>query len=155
LLPHVGEVVGRAYSESDLGALVLSSHSGGYQALAHTLAVGGLTDKVRQVILLDSVYGYVSTFEAWARASLGQNRLAVVYTDGGGTLANAQKLATDLKGSIGAAGLDAKLVLDDRTYATQPQSAFSAPLVFKRSSLAHDQTAMYYFGKLVQAAAVE
>ena len=52
LLPRIGQLVGRAYGESDLGSIALTSHSGGYRALAHTLDRGGLTDHVTQVILL-------------------------------------------------------------------------------------------------------
>jgi hypothetical protein len=149
LLPDIGGLAGRAYTEADLGGLVLTSHSGGYQALAHTLDRGGLTPHVKQVILLDSAYGNLAQFEAWANASLGQNRLAVVYTDGGGTLANSQKLATDLKAAMASSHVSSALILDDRTYATQPDAAFGAPLVFKHSALSHDGTALYYFGKLV------
>ena len=142
LLPRIGALAGRNYTEQDLGALVLSSHSGGYRALAHTLDRGGLTPHVRQVILLDSVYDNVAQFEAWASAAPGQNRLAVVYTDGAGTKPLSQKLASDAR-SWGAP------VVDDRTFATLTDAAFAAPLLFKRSALSHDGTAQYYFGRLL------
>ena len=148
LLPKIGALAGRTYTEDDLDGIVLTSHSGGYQALAHTLSIGGLTQHVKQVVLLDSVYGFTSTFEAWAKAAPGKHRLAVVYTDGGGTEANAQKMAADAKG-WGAP------LLDDRTFATQLDAAFEAPLVFKRSALSHDGTAQYYFGKLVAHAGLQ
>jgi hypothetical protein len=149
LLPHVGELAGRTYDESDLSSIVLSSHSGGYRALAHSLDRGGLTDHVVQVILLDSVYDNVAQFEAWAQDALGLARLAVVYTDNAGTLALSQQMASDARGWLQQAGLSASLLLDDRTFATQPDSAFDAPLVFKRSALSHDGTAQAYFGKLL------
>jgi hypothetical protein len=152
LLPHIGALASRTYAESDLGGIVLTSHSGGYQALAHSLSIGGLTDHVREIILLDSVYGFLPQLEAWEKAALGKNRVAVIYTDGGGTEANAQSMATDARKALAAAGLPASMLLDDRTFATQPETAFAAPLVFKRSSLAHDQTAVYYFSRLLQQA---
>lgn len=142
LLPRIGALAGRDYTEDDLGAIVLASHSGGYQAVAHSLSVGGLTDRVTQVILLDSLYGFGETFEEWAGAAPGDHRLAVIYTDGGGTKANAQNLATDMK----AWGVP---MLDDRTFVAQPDAAFDAPLVFKRSGLSHDGAAQVYFGKLL------
>jgi hypothetical protein len=142
LLPKIGALAGRTYTEDDLGKIVLTSHSGGYQATAHTIDRGGLTDHITQVILLDSAYAFTSTFEAWAKAAPGQHRLAVVYTDYAGTEANAQHLATDAH-SWGAP------ILDDRTFATQPDSAFASPLIFKRSALSHDGTAQYYFARLI------
>jgi hypothetical protein len=149
LLPHLGELAGRAYTEADLGSIVLTSHSGGYIATAHTLDRGGLTGHVTQVILLDSAYGNLDQFEAWEKSSLGTARLAVVYTDSAGTAANSRKLATDAHAFVKAAGLDPKLVLDDRTWSTLTDAAFDAPLLFKRSALSHDGTAQYYFGRLL------
>ena len=151
LLPHIGALAGRTYTEEDLDGIVLSSHSGGYQALAHSLSIGGLTQHVKQVILLDSLYGFGDTFEAWAKAAPGKQRLAVVYTDGGGTEANAQKLATDAR----SFGVPTGAILDDRTFATQPDAAFEAPLLFKRSALTHDGTAQYYFQRLVAHATLQ
>ncbi len=124
-------------SEADLGSIVLSSHSGGYIALAHTLDRGGLTGHVTQVILLESVYGCLPQFEAYARSG---GRLAVVYTDYAGTRANSVEMAEDLR-EPGA--------LDDRTYSTLSDAQFDARLFFKRSALTHDGTAQYYFGRLV------
>jgi hypothetical protein len=138
LLPRIGELAGRGYAEADLGKIVLSSHSGGYRALAHTLDRGGLTHRVSQVLLFDSVYDNVAQFEGFGASG---GRLAIVYTDSGGTLANSQRIATDARrwGET----------LDDRTYATLPDSAFDARLFFKRSALSHDGTAQYYFGRLL------
>lgn len=140
LLPKIGALAGRTYEESDLGAIALTSHSGGYIALAHTLDRGGLTNRVKQVILLDSAYGNLAQFEAYARSG---GRMAVVYTDYAGTLANAQKMASDLR--------DLK-PLDDRTYSTLSDAQLATPLLFKRSALTHDGTAQYYFGKLLAQA---
>ena len=124
-------------------------------ALAHTLDRGGLTEHVTQVILLDSVYGNQAQFEAWAQAALGEARLAVVYTDNAGTLANSQKMANDAKSWVHAAGVSVKTVVDDRTTSTLPDSAFDAPILFKRSALPYDGTAQYYFGKLLAHAGLD
>ncbi len=155
LLPRIGELAGRDYGESDLGSIVLSSHSGGYRALAHSLDRGGLTDRVTQVILLDSVYGNLAQFEAFAQEALGAARLAVVYTDQAGTAVNSQQLADDARGWLAAAGLDKGLLVDDRTFRTLPDAAFAAPLFFKRSALSHDGTAQVYFGKLLAHAGLD
>src|SRR5262249_57906746 len=103
----------------------------------HTLDRGGLTDHVTQVILLDSVYGNLAQFEAYARSG---GRMAVVYTDHAGTLLNSQHMANDLE--------DLK-PFDDRTYSTLTGAQLDAPLLFKRSALSHDGTGLYYFGRLL------
>jgi hypothetical protein len=148
LLPHIGALAGRSYSESDLGAMVLSTHSGGYQAVADILDHGGLTPLVTGVVLLDSLYGDMAQYEAWLKGDLAHHRMAVIYTDGGGTEANSQSLATSVSGWLAAAGLPSSMLVDHRTLDALPDAAFSAPLVFSRTALAHDQTAATYFGLL-------
>lgn len=149
LLPHVGALAGRAYGEADLGRVVLSSHSGGYAAVAMALDRGGLADHVSQVILLDSLYGNTAEYDAWVRGAPGQRRIAVVYTGAGGTKANSQAMAVRAKGWAQAAGLPAGALLDDRTTATLADAAFDAPLIFKASGLSHDGVAGYYLSRLV------
>ncbi len=76
-----------------LGDLILTSHSGGYAAVAANLD-GSLP--VRQVQLYDSLYGYLPTYRAYVNAG---GRLRSNYTSTGGTDANnltlASQLATD------------------------------------------------------------
>ena len=152
LLPQIGALAGRAYGEKDLGAMVLSSHSGGYRAVGDVLEKGGLSPLVRAVLLFDSLYGSVPQYTAWLRGDLAHRRLAIVYTDGGGTKAGSQALATQVQGWARAARLPAGAVLDDRSTGTLGPAAFGAPLFFKRSALAHDATVQYYFSRLVGAA---
>jgi hypothetical protein len=78
-----------------LGELVLSSHSGGYQAVAVNLAAGNMAPPVTQVDLFDSLYGYESTYESFA---LGGGLFRSNYTAGGGTLDNNQAMAAWLAG---------------------------------------------------------
>jgi hypothetical protein len=149
LLPHVGELAGRSYDLDDLGRIVLSSHSGGYIAVGDILDRGGLTEHVSEVILLDSLYGSVPQYEAWLRGGLGTRRLAVVYTAGGGTLANSQALATRAADWLRDAGLSATLLLDERYSRDLPVTSMDAPLYFYKSSLSHDGTALYWYGRLL------
>lgn len=149
LLPKLGELAGRMYSEADLGKLVLATHSGGYQAVALILDRGGLTAQVSEVILLDSLYGNTAEFDAWLKGGLGTRRLANVYTGSGGTLANAQAMAVRAKAWAQAARLPASALLDDRTTATLADGNFNAPLFFKRSGLSHDGVVAYYLPKLL------
>lgn len=78
-----------------LGEVVLTSHSGGYQAVAANL--GSTLLPVTQVDLFDSVYGYESTFETFA---VGGGRLRSDYTQTGGTLANNQAMAAWLASRV-------------------------------------------------------
>ena len=86
---------GRVQSPA-LGELVLTSHSGGYWAVASNLdpAVNALP--VAQIDLFDSVYGFESSFEAFAEAG---GVLRSNYTSGGGTLDNNQAMVADLEGA--------------------------------------------------------
>lgn len=76
-----------------LGDMVLTSHSGGYQAVALNLMEDNLAPPAAQVDLYDSLYGYESTYESYA---IGGGILRSNYTSGGGTLDNNEGLAASL-----------------------------------------------------------
>ncbi len=63
------------------GKVVLSAHSGGYQPAAGCLAHGGA--RVTDVILLDALYGFSSTFSRWVsgkpEGDLPRRRLVSFY----------------------------------------------------------------------------
>ncbi len=84
------------YRELDLapalGDLVLTSHSGGYQAVAAGLEAG--SPPVAQVGLFDALYGRTETFAAWALAG---GRLRSVWTVDGGTAAPNQEVDAVLR----------------------------------------------------------
>jgi hypothetical protein len=75
-----------------LGDVVLTSHSGGYAAVAANLA-DTATFAVGQVDLFDSLYGYLTTYRDFVLAG---HRLRSNYTSGGGTDTNNMMLATTL-----------------------------------------------------------
>ncbi len=129
---------------ADIGTVIVASHSGGYQAAAGIASKGGIP--VAEIDLLDSLYGNIADFDAWAQAvgsSPGQ-RFADVYTQGGGTLANSQAMATRA-----AAWVPPAQLLDDRTTDTLTDAQYAHQLLFKLSALSHDGVPGYYFGKLV------
>jgi hypothetical protein len=72
------------------GDLVVTSHSGGYQAAAAALDPSNLPPKVAQVNLFDSLYGYETAFESFA---LSGGALRSNYSETGGTLENNQAMA--------------------------------------------------------------
>ncbi|MBI4955440.1 MAG: hypothetical protein HY908_25685, partial [Myxococcales bacterium] len=75
--------------------LALTSHSGGYWAVANNLDPSVNALPVRQVDLFDSLYGFEATYVGWAEAGgLWRSN----YTAGGGTLDNNQTAASTLVG---------------------------------------------------------
>ncbi len=75
------------------GMQVLTTHSGGYNAVANVVESGGLP--VSAVHLFDALYGRDSAFEAFA---LSGGVLRSIYTDGGGTDENNRALRDTLEG---------------------------------------------------------
>jgi hypothetical protein len=73
--------------------VMLTSHSGGYRAVA-TILADDLPFPVTMVGLYDSLYGYADTYAAYALAG---GWLRSSYTAGGGTDANNLALAADLE----------------------------------------------------------
>src|SRR5262249_55487587 len=74
-----------------LGRVTLTSHSGGYVAVAQNLAPARFV--VGQIDLFDSVYGYIPTFRDFALAG---GRLRSDYTSTGGTDDNNRTLGQQL-----------------------------------------------------------
>jgi hypothetical protein len=128
---------------ADVGTVIVSSHSGGYQTAAAIASKGGVPGVV-EIDLLDSLYGNSADFDAWAMAVAPGKRFADVYTSGGGTLANSQAMATRAQPWVPAAEL-----LDDRTTDTLSDAQYAHELIFKMSGLTHDGVPAYYFGKFV------
>jgi hypothetical protein len=74
-----------------IGDVVLTSHSGGYRAVAANLDIPGL--EVREAILFDSLYGLEDRYEQFV---VSGGRLISDYTPGGGTVAGNHALAKTL-----------------------------------------------------------
>jgi len=75
------------------GDLVLTEHSGGYQAVALNLDAQTDEGQVLAAHLFDGLYGYSSAYEAFARAG---GYLRSEYTSAGGTRTNNLALVADL-----------------------------------------------------------
>ena len=164
--PALAPLVGAPRALADVGRVRVFSHSGGYAvaaALASPSANGNLS-AVREVVLLDSLYGSEPDFDAIVQTavaagaaggggpgSLGpgaaQARFLSVYTDGGGTEANNRAMAARAAGWLRAANESSALLLfDDEAGASLPAAAVAGtPLVFKRSNLTHDDTCRRFF----------
>jgi len=127
---------------ADVGTLIVTSHSGGYQAAAGIASKGGVP--VDEIDLFDSLYGNITDFDNWAKAVGPGKRFTDFYTSGGGTLSNSQAMATRAQAWVPATQL-----LDDRTTATLTDAEYAHELIFKLSGLSHDGVPAYYFGKVI------
>lgn len=79
----------------ELGKIILSGHSGGYQVISSILEHGGLIEHVKEVWLFDALYARPDKFLAWWDNSHG--RLIDIYTEHGGTKSETEQLMANLK----------------------------------------------------------
>lgn len=77
------------------GRIILSGHSGGYQAMSSIVERGGLTQNIREVWIFDGLYSQSEKFLTWAEKTGG--RLLNIYTDNGGTKARSEEMIATLK----------------------------------------------------------
>ncbi len=142
---------------TDVGRLHVMAHSGGYLATAAVVRAGGIT-ALREVVLLDALYGETTTFDGWVRGNVARFtppattgfRFVDVYTASGGTMANARAMAGRAATWLRTAGLTASL-LDDDTVTMLAPDDYAHPVIFKRSALSHDDTTRYYPRRLFAA----
>jgi hypothetical protein len=121
----------------DIGSIrniCLMGHSGAYTAMAAVIQAGDVAGQLRDVCLVDALYGNSSVFGGWIRGDASGRRLVDAYTNNAGTAANSVSLASSLRGALGAGSF----WWDDRDGADpQPQEIPRHGAVFKRSSLDH------------------
>jgi len=115
---------------SQIGRIILSGHSGGYQVISSIVAVGGLSQKVREVWLFDALYARTERFVIWFDNHPG--RFVDIYTEHGGTKEETQNLMAALQGNEVSffAGEDSTATARDLR---------DHHLVFLFSQLPHDQ----------------
>ena len=70
----------RLIGAQKIGRIVLTAHSGGYGGAGGVLTHGGMNDRITDVILFDSAYGYFDAFADWAKSS-PNNHLLSIFTD--------------------------------------------------------------------------
>ena len=61
------------------GRIVLTAHSGGYGGAGGVLTRGGMNERITDVVLFDSAYGYFDAFAAWARGA--NSHFLSIFTD--------------------------------------------------------------------------
>jgi serine-type D-Ala-D-Ala carboxypeptidase/endopeptidase (penicillin-binding protein 4) len=113
----------------EIGKIILSGHSGGYEVMAAIVDHGGLTDKIKEVWLFDALYAGTENFVAWQKRENG--RLLDIYTDHGGT----EYETRDLMASLKAHGVP--FFFSEDTNAT-PADLRTNKLVFLHTDMIHD-----------------
>jgi hypothetical protein len=81
---------------STAGRIVLTAHSGGYGGAGGVLTRGGMNDKITDVLLYDSAYGYYDAFATWARGR-DKHLLSIFTSD---TIVGNVTLMGMLQGSV-------------------------------------------------------
>lgn len=66
---------------SKVGNIILTGHSGGYNAIGLCLAVGGMKDQVKEAWLFDAAYGVLAEISAPFASPKSQLRLRSIFTD--------------------------------------------------------------------------
>ncbi|HTV74453.1 MAG TPA: hypothetical protein VME66_12225 [Candidatus Acidoferrales bacterium] len=121
-------------ANEEIGAIVLSSHSGGYGGLGGVLTRGGLNAHVTDVILVDSAYGYFDAIADWALSAPG-NHLVSVFTDDT-SLGNTELMAR-LQGKKPYQVLDADVMSLAQLQTREASFAFT-------TTVAHDELLQQY-----------
>lgn len=117
--------------DSGIGNIILSGHSGGYEVISAIVAVGGLSDNVREVWLFDALYARTERFVIWFDHHKG--RFVDIFTEHGGTKDETLDLMAALEGN------DVPFYNGDE--ATVPlHDLRDHHLVFLFSKLPHDET---------------
>lgn len=124
----------KVITDQAMGSIVLSGHSGGYQVISSIVAQGGLTEHIREVWLLDALYGRTEKFMNWFEHSTN-GRLINIYTAHGGTKQETEKLMEDLKQK--SAALFAKKEAE-----LAPEDLRKNRLIFIFTELEHDEVPM-------------
>jgi hypothetical protein len=156
LTTQLAPVIGRR-DVADVGRVSVMAHSGGYVAAAAVARVGEVA-ALRELALLDALYGEVSTFDRWVQGGLARFvppaatglRFVDVYTTSGGTRANSRAMAGRAVAWLSGAGRLGSLLDDDTVTMLEPE-AYAHPVIFKHSALSHDNTTRYYPRRLFAA----
>lgn len=146
---------------TEIGRLVLISHSGGYHAAAAMALGGGL--RVDELYLLDSLYGHEEAFAAFLTDTLSElassaaderrlgqaRRFVNLYTRGGGTAE--QSRVQGQKARTAAARLqlpEALVFTSDEPLA--PEALTDAKVVIQRVAVGHSELPQTFIAPLLQ-----
>lgn len=140
---HMAPYIGQR-SASDVVRTRIFSHSGGYYVIGNMAAVGGVAS-VRDLTLFDSLYADMVHFDAFVQDNLpafgttaSEYRFSSVYTADGGTYSNNQAMAQRAAGWVATANRTEVMILDNSVGTLSLDTIGKFSLLFKYSSLTHD-----------------
>jgi hypothetical protein len=113
-----------------VGNITLAGHSGAYRVIANIILNGGLTDKIKNVILFDALYADTEKFAYWLDHYKG--KFIDIYTEHGGTKSESENLMNCLVGW----GIPYTLINSDDFTSDQLKNN---KIVFISSSLEHNE----------------
>lgn len=123
LRDFLGELVGETLAErlggrrgvDDIASLTLVGASAGGPVIATLLARGELTDRVRNVVVVDGLYGGEAAFASWARGSTPADprKLVCVHAGSRYTAPHVAELARRLGGAGGDVAVNPRGALAD------------------------------------------
>ena len=117
-------------TQINAGNITLSGHSGAYRIIAYILLNGGLTNKIKNVILFDALYADTEKFTFWIDNFNG--KFINIYTDQGGTKSESQNLVTCLEGW----NIDFKIIKSDDF---NTKDLKQSRIIFIESKLDHNE----------------
>lgn len=156
---HLSPLLKTELTLNSIERIRIFSHSGGYYTIGNMAIVGGMSDKVYELCLLDSLYTNFNQFDTFVQQHLTQLgdsskqfRFSSIYTSE--TYSNSQKMYDRVLGWLSASGLPAEVAYlnNDLTTVLTEQEIHKYPLIFKYSNFTHDETASYYFKLFMQVA---
>jgi hypothetical protein len=143
-LEHLATPLGVAVGVDDLDPVVIVAHSGGYQAAAGALRLGGVAH-TSELVLLDAFYGGDAIFlDALRDPSV---RFVDLYTCCGGTLERSRAAAFLARGAHGMDMYD-----DDTNTPLLDAAPLSRGAVFKRVPEAHADLPRTYMRGVLETA---
>lgn len=120
-----------------LGKVVISSHSGAYFSLADMTTKSGVPGGLAGVILMDSLYGSVSAYQAYANSQAGRFVSNFMGISGSGPSDNSHALATTLR--------NAGLSVVDMTDRPLPEVLVANDNVFHDTIAVHGEVPQHHY----------
>jgi len=131
LLNEINIELGKIFnSKLKIGNITLAGHSGAYRVIAYIILNGGLTDKIKNVILFDALYADTEKFTYWLDHYDG--KFIDIFTKHGGTKSESENLMTCLNGW----GIPYKLIKSD-DFTVDQLNGYK--IIFISSSLKHSE----------------
>ena len=161
LVEKLSPIIG-SYAIPNLSRVRIFSHSGGYYVIGNMAIVGGLSDVVMDLTLLDSLYTDFAQFDSYVNNNLcnfgttvTQSRFTSLYTVDGGTYSNNVAMSKRASSWVSSSScVDAKILYinDDASVDLTTNTIANQSLIFKLSNLSHNDMPRNDFYKFLVGA---